>query len=171
MSCEISTGYTKPLCANRGGISSLVVVNIQNVELTVVDDVVTAIASQTRPAYELKLDINSGFANQTLTGSRENNTMINVQAVMAMLKDDELTTEQLAQVLSEGYFLTIVRYRNGKNKVFGLTNGLFNTTVEGVSGQAGGDMNGYTVNLAGEEVDIAPHISNTLVGNLLSYSS
>jgi hypothetical protein len=171
MSCEISSGYTKPSCKRPGSVSSFVFINIENIGLTVTSDVVTAIASQTATAYEVKLDINSGFANHTWEGNRENASIRNVQTIMGMLKDDELATSQLAADLAKGYFLVIARKRSGKNEVYGLINGLSTTTIDYVSGQAGGDMNGFTVNMTGEEDTVPPHISNTLIGNMLSYTS
>jgi hypothetical protein len=171
MSCEIANGYTKPPCANRGGISSIVAINVQNILLDVTNDTVTAITTQTAPAYRIQVDINSGFANQDPTSNRDNNSTVYTQSVMVMLKDDEKTTDQLAAILSEGYFLVVVEYRNGKKKVFGLKNGLFNGGSTGASGQAGGDLNGWTINLNGEEDAIAPHISDSLVTNMIAYSS
>ena len=88
-----------------------------------------------------------------------------------MLKDDELTTEQLVSVLSSANLTVVAEYRNGKNKVFGLVNGMSLTTATMVSGQNGGDLNGNTLTFSGEEDSIAPHISNSLVAQMLVFPS
>jgi len=76
-------------------------------------------------------------------------------------------SDLLVQTLSSGYFKIIATDRNGRNKFYGLENGMFVTTHEGVSGQAGGDMNGWTLNFTGQEDAIAPHISNTDLQTLI----
>jgi len=170
MSCELTIGYSKPACKSVAGISSLVVIATSDLTLTIVDNAVTVV-DKTAQAFRLSLDINSGFANQTPTGSRENNSIVFVQEVMAMLKDDELTTEQLVSVLSSANLTVVAEYRNGKNKVFGLVNGMSLTTATMVSGQNGGDLNGNTLTFSGEEDSIAPHISNALVAQMLVFPS
>lgn len=170
MACELTSGYTKPNCSNIGGIKSVCAINIDNVDFTIQENTVVGF-SNSSTAYRLALDINSGYANQTPTSSRENNSTIYLQEVMAMLKDDEKTTEQQVAILSEGYFAIVVEYRNGKNKVFGAINGLKSTTNNMNSGQNGGDLNGNTLVWAGEEDSIAPHISNTLLSDLLTATS
>jgi len=168
--CEITSGYTKPNCSNIGGLKSVCVINIDNVDFTVTGDVVVGFSNSAQ-AYRLSLDINSAYANQTPTSSRENNSTIFAQEVMAMLKDDELITEQLVQDLAKGFFAIVVEQRNGKNKVYGAQNGLKATTFNMNSGQNGADMNGTTMVWTGEEDGIAPTISNTLLADLLTATS
>lgn len=170
MSCELLSGYTKPNCSNRGGLKSITIINNDGVTFSVNSGLAT-ISTQTKTAFKFELDINSGFANQTPTGSRDNNTTIYEQAVMAMLKSSDVDTDLQAQILSSGYFKIIATDRNGRNKIYGSENGMFVTTHEGVSGQAGGDMNGWTLNFTGQEDAIAPHISNTDLQTLIDFNS
>ncbi len=158
MSSEITTGYAKPTCANRGGLAYLTIINQGDVTFTVTNGLAT-IGSQTQAGYRVALDINSGFANSVPTASRDNNSSINVQTVMAMLKSSGLATDQYVDKLANGFFTIIATDRNGRNKIYGLNNGMFCTTHNGGSGQAGGDMNGWTLNFTGEEDTVPPHIS------------
>ncbi len=170
MSCELLSGYTKPNCANRGGLQYITIINDDGVVFSVTNGLAT-ITSQTKTAFKFQLDINSGFANQTPTGARENNSITFIQAVMAMLKSSDSGTDLLVDTLSNGYFKIIATDRNGRNKIYGLKNGMFLTTHEGVSGQAGGDMSGWTLNFAGEEDATAPIISNTDLATLIAFNS
>ena len=168
--CEITAGIQRSNCANKGGIKSIVLINDENVAFTVADKVAT-IGTQTKTAYEIQLDLNSGFANSVATGARDNNSSYYEETIMAMVKRDDIDTAKVIDVLASGYFKAVVRYRNGNNRVFGVNNGLFLTTIDGNSGQAFGDMNGWTVNLAGQEELAPPTISNTDVDTLLAFTS
>ena len=170
MSCELLSGYSKPNCASRGGLKSITIINSDGVVFSVAAGLAT-ITSQTKTAFKFELDINSGFATQTPTNNRENNSSIYEQAVMAMLKSSDVDTDLLVQTLASGYFKIIATDRNGRNKVYGLENGMFATTHEGVSGQAGGDMSGWTLNFTGQEDVVAPHISNTDLTTLIDFNS
>jgi hypothetical protein len=170
MSCELLSGYTKPNCANRAGLKYITIINTDGVVFSVTSGLAT-ITSQTKTAFKFELDINSGFANQTPTGTRDNNAVTFEQVIMAMLKSSDIDTDLQVNTLSTGYFKVIATDRNGRNKIFGLENGLFLTTHEGVSGQAGGDMNGWTLNFAGQEDAIAPHLSNTDLATLIAFNS
>lgn len=170
MSCEIGNGYKKPACANRGGVNSFVVINAENITFTVVNGLAT-IDKQLKAAYELKFDIGSSFADDIWTGDRSNNSSVSVQTIMGMMKSRDLETDELAEVLANGYFKVVVRDRNGRNKIYGLENGMFLTTHEGKTGQAGTDMSGWTLNFAGEEDSKPPLISVQDVETMLTFTS
>lgn len=164
---EISGGYTKSAVANVGGVKSFVVINVENINFTSTNEVVQSI-SKTAQGYRISLDINSGFANSTGTGDRANNSIKYVEEVMMMMKDDAIATERLRKELGDAFFVVVAEGRNGVNKVYGRINGLRLTTGPSGTGQDGGDMNGSTINLAGEEDDIPHQISDALVAEILT---
>ena len=86
---------------------------------------------------------------------------------MAMLKDDELTTQELNAILLTGFFVIVVMYANGKNRVFGIENGMTAESIETVSGQKFEDMNGSTLNFTGKELAMPPMISTVKAEALL----
>jgi hypothetical protein len=86
MSCELTSGYTKPSCASIGGYKSVTFVPHSGIELTVANNLVTAV-TQTLNAYQFTPDVASGMADENATGSRENNTNVYEQNVMVMLKE------------------------------------------------------------------------------------
>jgi hypothetical protein len=168
--CEMTAGIERDTCLNRGGIKSIVVVPLDKVEFTRANDVLTAIVSQTYPAYRIKIDINSGSSNDNKEVNRENWTKKQMQSVMLMVKDDTLVTRQQLDLLTDGAQVVIVEKNNGLNYVLGVKNGMVGG-YEAPTGQNSGDMNGATITMNGEEDAIAPEISNSLIANLLAYTS
>jgi hypothetical protein len=168
--CEMTAGIERDTCLNRGGIKSIVVVPLNKVEFTRTNNTLSAIVSQTYPAYRIKIDINSGSANDNKEVNRENNSKKYVQSVMLMIKDDTLITREQLDLFTDGYQVVIVEKNNGLNYVLGLENGLAGG-YEAPTGQDSGDMNGATITMNGQEAAMAPEISNSLIANLLAYTS
>lgn len=167
MACELTAGYSKQACASNGGVDAIVVLNYANLAsytLDAAESEITAISTEIgTKAYKITPDLESASATQTPTRSRENNTYMVAQTVMCMLKDDEIETQDLTSILGKGFFLVIVMQSNGKNRVFGLYNGMTLDTEENVTGQVYEDMNGSTLNFVGKELIKAPTIATALV--------
>jgi hypothetical protein len=164
MSCEITTGYSKQACRNRGGVKSIIPIESSNLDLLTVDGTgtVTALTSNLT-AYRFSFDVNSASFTQTPTGDRANGSTTTIQGGQVKLKDDELATDQLVNTITKGYHHVVVEFRNGKTKLFGQLNGMTVTTGDGASGEAGTDMNGWTLNFAGDENDVAPIITDAAI--------
>ena len=169
--CELTGGYTKQGCTNGGGIDALVVVNHENInELTLDSDklnVETLTLNDGKRAYKITPDLDSASATQTPTRSRENNSYMVAQTIMTILKDDEEATQKMTNELGKGFYLVGVMQSNGKNRLFGVKNGLVLDTEENVTGQLYDDLNGSTINFTGKEKDKAPLVSTALLDAIL----
>lgn len=171
--CEITSGHSKQNCPNNGGIDAYVIINHENIDqdsivLSATEAEVTAMVSILgKKAYTFTPDKESASYTQTPTRSRENNSYMVVMALLMMLKDDVLATQESTMDLGKGFFLIIARQSNGLNRVFGLFNGMTMDTEENVSGQLYEDMNGSTMNFMGKELGKAPLVSDAIVDQLL----
>lgn len=169
--CELTAGYTKQGCTNGGGIDALVVVNHENInELTLDADklnVDTLTLKDGKQAYKITPDMESSSATQTPTRNREGNSYMVAQTIMAILKDDEEATQKLTNELGKGFYLVGVMQSNGKNRLFGVKNGVTLETEENVTGQLYEDLNGSTLNFVGKEKDKAPLVSTALLDAIL----
>lgn len=172
MACELTAGYSKQACASNGGVDALVIANMANIAsytLDAAESEITAISTESgTQAFKITPDQESASATQTPTRSRENNSYMVAQTVMAILKDDEVETQDLSNILGKGFFLVIVMQSNGKNRAFGLFNGMVLDTEENVTGQVYEDLNGSTMNFVGKELIKAPLIETTLVDAILT---
>ncbi len=169
MSCEILSDWSKKDCANNGGLVALVIGGRHNVASYDLDgqeiDAIEMLAGT--QCYKVLTDVDSAKATYTATRSRENNTVFIAQTIMAILKDDDMDTSELTEVLAKGFFIVIAMYANGKNRVYGLLNGMTAETIVHDSGQKYEDPNGSTVNFVGKELIQPPYISTALVESLL----
>ena len=160
---EITSGYTKDTCKKAGGISSTIPIRLSSIlTYTVVDGVVTALTTN-ETAFRISLDINSGFFNETPTTDRGTGSLHYPQTAQLMLKDNRKSTVQLVNKLHHGCNAYIAEYRDGTRRLFGAENGMTPPTTEGTSGTQGIDMNGNTVNLAGDENTYAPYIEDEAI--------
>ncbi len=173
--CELTGGYNKQGCASNGGVDSIIAINLANIlsyTLSPDGSEVTAMALVIgKQGYEITPDRAHIFANQDPVRNRANNSYAVPQTVMLDLPDDELDTQELTTTLGKGFFLFIVRYSNGKNRVFGLVNGMTLDTEANTSGQEYEDKNGSVLNFTGKELLKAPLVSNLIADALLEPAS
>lgn len=169
MSCELTTGYTKPACASNGGTKAVVAYNLENRDtFTVAAAVVTALTMlASKNGYRITPDMASIDFTETSTRSRENNSLFYDTKCSIIIKDDTVETRALVDLLSKGFLGIIQEKENGKNIHYGAENGMTVETAEIVSGLNFEDLNGVTINLVGKEVSIAPSIDNTLIDGII----
>lgn len=169
--CELENGHTKQNCASNGSIIALVVGNTNKVASVVLEDNGEEVDTMTMDAgekmFKFELDMESSTANFTGNRNRDNNSNYVALAIMAIIKDDELESQILWDILRRGFFTIIAMYGNGKNRVFGVENGMTAETIEAASGQRYEDLNGATLNFIGKEMKQPPLISTAKVEALL----
>lgn len=176
--CELTTGYTKNNCATIGGVKSIIVFNHEHLTnggsytLDAAESTLDSFALATgEQGYRISCDKESIAGNQTPTRSRENNTLMIPQTILAILKDDDVETQDLTNILAKGFFGVVVEYKNGNNRLFGLKTGMTLDTEENVSGQLYEDMNGSTLNFIGKEDIKAPIVTESQITALLAPAS
>ena len=172
MADEITSGYTKEKCRNQGGVKSFIPIDCTNLKHITVDanNIVTDITTR-RACYRFETDVNSSSYTEVPTGDRANGTFTVLQTFLAILKDQRPETKVQINKMMKGYYLIVAELRNGKNVLLGRENQLTLTTADGSSGQAGNDLNGFTLNFEGDENELSPDIEDAnLIVRLLSDS-
>lgn len=169
MSCELSAGYTKDDCASTGGTKSVTVFNTEKKDTyTVSANVVTAL-TLTAPAvaYKVTPDMASIDFTETVTRSRENNSIFFGSTCAITLKSDSQETRDFVDAISKGFITVIQEKENGNNLVYGAVNGMTVETSAITTGMNYEDLNGVVINLVGKETSIAPSIDDTIISALL----
>lgn len=172
MAITLST-YTQGCELANGGADGLYIYEICKREtITIVNGVITTITMQDGyKAYAITPDMESILFSENTTGNRVNNSVMNPQTGMVVLKDDLDVTVSLVENISKAKLGVIVKKSDADgNAVFrhyGVLNGMTITTADGVLGQLYEDLRGHTINWTGKELGKAPSISETLVNSLL----
>ena len=167
MSCELTTGHNKQNCPSTGGTKSVVAYNMEKrTAITVANAVVTAL-TLTGNGYRIKPDMASIDFTETVTKSRENNSLFYESKCTIVLKDDTVETRALVDLIAKGFLGIIQEKVNGKNIHYGIENGMTLESGEITTGMNFEDLNGTTINLVGKEIEIAPSIDDAIIAGII----
>lgn len=164
MACNISLGRNEPCKDSIGGLQGVYFINYSTGSYTLnATDVVTAFPSgSTAYYYELK-GVNS--YTETVNTSRDNGTTFFNQELSLQLK--KLSAEQTKEfkLLAYGRPQIVVHTRNGEALLVGRLQGADMTAGTIQTGQAYGDLFGYTAVFTGQEPLPANFLSGSTVSN------
>jgi len=157
MSCDISLGRLKPCKDSVGGIKNIYFVNFgdfgqidYNSTDTDVIDSLDGAAAGTTDAYKYEVHFSSSFT-QNIQSSSENGTTAFEQVLEMTLHRLSKEDHKEIKMLAWGHPHVIVEDQNDNFFVAGLVNGMEVTGGTIVTGQALGDLSGYTLTLTGME--------------------
>lgn len=160
--CLMTTGRKLACKDIAGGIKAVYFADYGTLgNATITAGVVTAFSG---PAYTLfKYDVKSASGlSQAINSSDESGTTFFDQTLTVVLtKLDPLTQAELPKLIA-GRAHVFVEDNNGKFLAVGMTRGT-NTTGTISTGVALGDLNGYSLNITGQEVLMAQFVTSTLI--------
>jgi hypothetical protein len=160
MSCDLANGRLEVCKTAVGGIDAIYFVNFGDYTGITPDgtnpDVITAVAGVST-LYKFELKGTNSF-DQVINSSRENGTTFVEQTLTFTLKNQNVTTHQIAKMLAYGRPHVVVKSRNGSYFFAGLEHGMEVTTANVSNGTAMGDLNGYTFTMVGQEKILANFI-------------
>ena len=160
MSCDLANGRLEVCKTAVGGIDAIYFVNFGDYTGITYDgtnlDVIDAVAGVST-LYKFELKGTNSF-DQVVNSSRENGTTFVEQTLTFTLKNQNVTTHQIAKMLAYGRPHVVVKSRNGSYFFAGLEHGMEVTTANVSNGTAMGDLNGYTFTMVGQEKILANFI-------------
>jgi len=148
--CNLTTNITVDCRNSVGGIKELKLrkhPSTNDITLTSAN-VVSAIATSGWYKYEFRPETAS--FTETETENDVNGTVFYEQVLNVMLHKLNTTTRNELRILAQARLDVVVADRNGKYWLLGWNNGLTKSGTA-VTGQAMGDMNGYTLVFTGKE--------------------
>ena len=167
--CEITTGYTLPLCRSVGGIKKFIIYNLENrSSYTIASNIITAMSMDLgKQAYQFNVEMELSNVISTGTGSRPDFTFFYAQVATIVLADKTQANIDMLALLNKGRLGVIAFYENDLVRHFGLINGMMVDSDVDDSGTEFGNRNGDTLTLSGKEVSKAPTMSSALAEALL----
>jgi len=160
MSCSITKGR-KLQCKNqKAGIKNVYFANFDNYAFQITNAVLTSLGSLANVfKYEVK---GASGLEETWNVSRENGTAFTSQVLTLQMPRLDAETQNELKLLVYGRPIAFVEDYNGNIKVAGAFSGMEATGGTIVTGQASGDLTGFTLELTGEEVEGAPFLADSL---------
>lgn len=173
--CDITSGFTLGCRDSSGGIKNLYILSGS------VDTIVNAseglISEMTGSGtfYKFELFRQTSNYTETITSTPENGTVFYEQTVQAIFFKLQSATRNQMKVLAQNPNLKVIVETNngsvdgvGKFFYLGQLNGLQLTGGTGATGTAFGDLNGYTLDFAGQEPEPASEVSGSDLSAVLS---
>ena len=166
MACNLSKGRIIPCNDAIGGIKGLYFIEygtltpaFDSTKTNVLDD----LGAVTAYAYDIKNDA-SGLT-ETLNSPAGNGVTYVDQVISAVLARGEWSTNAEMRLLAYGRPHVVVHFKTGEAVVVGLYNGASLETGVKTSGNAAGDLNGYTLTINAQEKAYANYLEGATESN------
>lgn len=164
MACDLTRGRKEPCKDVVGGLKAVYFTDFGDYgTVTQTDDEITDMDG-TFTAYKYELKGNSSF-EQTITSSRENGTTFFEQTLNLTLKKLSKEDNKELKLLAYGRPHVAVEDYNGNVFIMGLEHGAEVTGGTISTGAAMGDLSGYTLTLAAQELKPANFVSGATAGD------
>ena len=160
MPCILGSGIPLGCIDSTGGLKNVFIAAFDEATSFTysADDEITAVTSA-ETFYTFKFKSQSGSFNEEGTHSIENGTRFYTQTLaLTFHKMEELKRKRIEE-LGETSMHVIVETQNGDYWFVGLKNGADLTGSTSSTGQAYGDLNGYTTTITGLEPKMAYKLS------------
>lgn len=174
----ITNGLSKSCDTNSGGVNKVYIADFENVSTITTG---TASGGQTgtwistigmtasAKFYEIQTNKNVCNFTETVAIDLNNGTTFFNQVVSIVLSRRETTKREFIEKLVAGQkqLAIIVLDSNGIYWLFGQVEGAYVTAIEGGSGTAKADANGYTVTLTAMEADQAYQVNPSAISSIV----
>ena len=172
MSCILTNGIPLGCIDSTGGIKNVYIAKYNTTGTTFTEDATEVITGVTSSEtwYEFK------FRNQTSNlaeeggHSTENGTNFWTQTVSMIFHKLETSKRNAIYLLAKTDTQIVVQTQNDDYWVVGKVNGTNLLTSASATGQAFGDLNGYTIGMVGTEPKMAQEISAAAFATLTTSS-
>jgi hypothetical protein len=162
--CDIANGRVEQCKDSIAGLQAVYFINYQTGSFTIdaSNRITDFPAGLTAYKYELK---GNNSYTETVNTSRENGTTFFTQELALTLKKLDSTMTKNVKLLASGRTQIVVHTRSGEAFLVGKNEGADMTGGTIVTGQAHGDLSGYTLTFQGMEVAPANFLSGSTVAN------
>lgn len=161
MACDLAKGK-KIVCKDQmGGIKALYFANFNEYGYTIANETLTALGTLAE-VFKWELKGTTNTLTQTPNVSRDNGTAFFNQVVSATFPKLDAETQQELKLMMYGRPQVFVEDYNGNIFLCGVENGMEMTAGSIVTGGAGGDLTGYTIELTGTEKLAAPFLNSSM---------
>lgn len=171
MPCALTQGYNLDCRNAYGGVKEVYVIEFDNVTATTVSagGVVTAITkASTKTFKKYNLILQTGEVTEDVTGNRENGTLSITQTVKFPINKMTTSVRNELALLAQNRLIFVIVDNNGTNWLYGYDYGLMLDTINGKTGKALADRNGYELSFSGVCKTAAYEVDAATLATLLT---
>ena len=170
MACIIIQGNQLDCADSVGGVAEIYLTEFANVpqaNITASSGIITAMTCSTgKKFWTFQVEKENAQLTQNATHSIENGTLFYDQSATFTLKKMSASNRNALDILIKNRLLVIIKDNLGTYQLIGQVNGADILTIEGTTGKAFGDMNGYTITINGKESSPANFVTAALLATL-----
>lgn len=168
-SCALTQDLLYGCDVGTGGIKEAYFIELENIStITESSGTVTAITkvgSKVFRRYQLVQE--TANFGEDITKNRQNGTLFYAQRGTIVFNKQSVNVRNEIMLLAKNNLVAVVKDNNGTWRMYGREYGL-SLGGNAESGTAWGDRNGYNLNLAGNEPDMAPFVQESVIATLQS---
>ena len=162
MACDLTQGRAKGCKDSLGGNSKLYVWNYLADPFTIAAGEATAMNVDLTEAFEYDLVGDGSTLTENQVSDRNTQTVVNTQTITAVFNKMDASAAAEFNLMAKGYPQAIIKDRNGEYHLIGQTDGI-DFTIDGATGGAKTDLNGFTITGVSTEQDLSPKLDSATV--------
>ena len=151
-----------------GGEKELYLIELENItSYTESSGTITAITKAAGKVFRrYQLVQETANFDEDIVGNLQNGTLYYDQKGLIVINKQRVAVRNEIMLLAKNRVVAVVIDNDGNNKLYGRVNGLRTPSGKASSGTAWGDRNGYSINLEGKEVELAPFVTDAVIATL-----
>lgn len=166
--CALTSDYSFGCDVGIGGVKECYIIELGNVaSVTESSGTLTTITKATGKVFrKYQLVLETASFDEDITGNRQNGTLFYPQKGVIIINKQQVAVRNEILLLAKNQLAFVVKDNNGAYKYYGREFGMMLQTGSANTGTAWGDRNGYTLNFTGNELELAPFVSDAVIATL-----
>lgn len=168
MACALTSDYSFGCDVGIGGTKELYLIELENIgSVTESSGTLTAITKVSGKKFrKYQLVLETANFGEDITGNRQNGTLFYPQRGTIIINKQNVAVRNEILLLAKNRLAVVIKDNNLTYRLYGREYGLMLLTGTAETGTAWGDRNGYTLNFAGNELELAPFVTDAVIATL-----
>lgn len=166
--CALTQDYSFGCDVGTGGTKEVWFIELENIasytESSGTLTAITKVSGKIFRKYQLVLE--TATFTEDIVKSRQNGTIYYDQKGTIILNKQQVAVRNEIMLLAKNNLVAVIHDNNETYRLFGRVFGLSLDTGTATTGTAWADRNGYELNLAGKELELAPFVDVSVIATL-----
>ena len=166
--CALTQDYNFGCDVGTGGVKECYFIELENVTaITESSGTVTAITKASGKVFrKYQLVQETALFEETITANRQNGTLFYAQKATVVINKQQVAVRNEIMLLAKNNLISICKDNNDTYRLYGRQYGLRASAGTATTGTAWGDRNGYSLDITGNEPELAPFVDASVIETL-----